>query len=68
MKRNKEKDNKLFNCRQDYELRYVASLYADSSTVYGFLKTKCHEGRVRNLTHTEVYKLINKELGFDIPD
>ena len=63
MARDKAKDDKLFNCSQEYEHRYVYNLYeGNEETVKEFLKEKCVDGTIKNFTHMEVYKLIEKEL------
>lgn len=67
MGRNKSKDDEYFNCSQSHEFDYVASLYSNSSKVKEFLKEKCRSGAINYSTHYEVYKLIEKELGYAIP-
>lgn len=70
MVRNKARDDKHFNCAQEHEGHYVANLYR---TVGGYEKVKilldtaCKNNRIDYSTHTEVYKLIKEELGYDIP-
>jgi hypothetical protein len=65
--RDKAKDDKLFNCSQEYELNYVASLYVEKEKVKKFLGEKCKSGKIKNFTHKQVYELIKTELGYDIP-
>lgn len=67
MARDKSKDDKYFNCSEEYEFQYVSGLYSQKQTVYDFLKRKCISGIINYLTHKEVYKLIQEELGYPIP-
>jgi len=68
MAKDKPKDDKLFNCSQEHELNYVASLYGiNKQKVLDFLKKSCKDGKINNFTHKEVYKLIQDELGYPIP-
>jgi hypothetical protein len=67
MARDKAKDDSLFNCGQDWELKYVASHYSDKDKVYNFLKKKCGSDEIYHFTHKQVYELIKKELGYSIP-
>lgn len=69
MARDKERDDKMFNCSQEWEIDYVANLYpAHETQVKQFLIRKCHDGTIKYYTHMEVYQLIKKELGYPIPD
>jgi hypothetical protein len=68
MSRDKFKDDDLFSCQQDWELRYIADLYADKQEVYNFLKGKCKNGTIHNFTYILVYELIKKELKLPIPN
>jgi hypothetical protein len=68
MKRDKAKDDILFNCRKLHELDYVASLYKNSAVVRMFLKSKCQGHQLFYSTHQEVYELIKEELEFAIPE
>jgi hypothetical protein len=68
MGRNKEKDDKHFNCNQDHEIDYVSNLYMDSKKVKQFLVEQCESGNINYSTHKDVYKLIKKELGLPIPN
>ena len=49
-----------FNCSQEHEFTYVASLYNDkpTKTVKDFLKEKCKSNEIKNSKHKEVYKLL----------
>jgi hypothetical protein len=53
-------DHEYFNCSEDHEADYVASLYYDKSTetVKEFLKRKCKSKEIKNSTHKEVYALL----------
>lgn len=68
MGRDKAKDDKYFNCSQQHEIDYVAGLYKEKEKVRNFLITKCKDGTIKNNTHKEVYQLIEKELGYPIPN
>ena len=37
------RDHKYFNCSEEHELNYVASLYAEKEEVYNFFKRKLWE-------------------------
>ncbi len=67
MGRDKAKDDRQFNCNQDSELNYVAGLYEERIIVKAFLIGSCHNKSIKYFTHLEVYKLIEKELGYPIP-
>jgi len=67
MARDKSKDDKYFNCSQEHEINYVASLYTNTERVKQFLKDKCRQGVIKYSTHMQVYKLIQDELGYPIP-
>jgi hypothetical protein len=67
MARDKAKDDKLFNCSQEHEFQYVSGLYSSIFRVLTFLKSNCADNTIKNLTHLEVYKLIQTKLGFPIP-
>lgn len=60
------KEYSEFNCSQEHELIYVASLYNDkpTKTVKEFLKEKCESDEIKNSTHKEVYKLL-EDNGFE---
>jgi CRISPR/Cas system-associated protein Cas10 (large subunit of type III CRISPR-Cas system) len=68
MGRDKEKDDKHFNCNQDHEIDYVSNLYMDSEKVKKFLKKQCDLDNISYSTHKEVYKLIKRKLGLPIPN
>lgn len=44
-------DNALFNCDQDHEINYVASLYLEQQKVRELLKEKCADGVISHWTH-----------------
>ncbi|PLX66600.1 MAG: hypothetical protein C0602_11035 [Denitrovibrio sp.] len=67
MGRDKQKDDKHFNCSQEHEFQYVANLYSDYNKVYDYLKEKCKNGQIKNSTHLEVYNMIKEDLKFAIP-
>lgn len=68
MARDKAKDDKLFNCSEPHEIKYVAGLYgSNSAKVETFLKEKCASNVIYHSTHLQVYNLINKELGLPLP-
>ena len=67
MARDKSKDDKLFNCGQEYELNYVSNLYSQKETVKNFIKQKCADNTIYHSTHAQVYKLIYDKLGYPIP-
>ena len=55
-------DHKYFNCSEEHEFNYVASLYKDKPTitVKQFLKNKCQNKEINNSTHKKVYDLLEK--------
>lgn len=63
----KARNDLFFNCSKESEVNYVARHYKDSNTVKAFLKKKCEDGTINYSKHEEVYKLIKKELGYEIP-
>lgn len=66
--RDKAKDDKFFNCDQDYEVELVANHYgSNKQVVINFLKESCHNGKIHYSTHLQVYTLIKNELGYPIP-
>jgi hypothetical protein len=68
MARDKTKDDLYFNCSQPHEKSYVACLYpGDADKVEEFLTFACKTNAIHNSTHKEVYDLINKKLGLQIP-
>ena len=54
------KEYSEFNCSQEHELKYVASLYNDRPTkkVKEFLKEKYKSNKIKNSKHKELYKLL----------
>lgn len=69
MARDKEKDDKMFNCSQGYESDYVVGLYpmAHRSSIRAFISDSCQNGLIDNSTHKEVYELIRAKFGLAIP-
>lgn len=67
MARDKAKDDKFFNCDQEHEKNYVAGLYPDKQKVYDYLTLDCLLNNIKNSTHLEVYKLIERKLGYSMP-
>ena len=67
MARDKAKDEKFFNCSEDYEIDYVAAQYANKQKVKDFIILKCKAGVIKYMTHKQLYELIQKELGYSIP-
>lgn len=68
MARDKAKDDKYFNCSQEYENNYVSNLYGDNQVVVSvFLETACKDNTINYSTHMKVYELIKEKLGYAIP-
>lgn len=67
MAESKRRDDNLFNCSESYELDYVAGRYKERDQVKAFLIKMCEGKKIYHSTHTQVYALIKKELGFDLP-
>lgn len=67
MGRDKARDDNFFNCSEDHELDYIASLYTNKEIVKDFLVEKCKDKTINYSTRKEVYELIKKELGYPIP-
>lgn len=63
----KAKNDKFFNCNEEQELQHVSGLYEESEKVYQFLKRACKTHGIYHSTHEEVYRLIERELGYAIP-
>ncbi len=69
MARDKAKDDKFFNCSEEYENDYVANLYGlNKVKVTAFLIKYCKNHINKYLTHKEIYTLIKRELGYEIPN
>ncbi len=53
-------DHDLFNCSEEHEINYVASLYKDklNKTVKEFLIEKCKSNDIYHSTHAQVYSLL----------
>ena len=67
MGRDKARDDKFFNCSQEHEDHYVANLYSNPKEVSHLLEIMCQINEINYSTHLEVYKMIQKELGYSIP-
>ena len=54
-------DYKYFNCSEDHEADYIATVYNDKAnqTVKEFLKEKCNSNEINYATHDEVYTLLD---------
>lgn len=69
MKRNKLKDNSLFNCNYEYDLNCISGLYLSyQKEVKSYLIKQCKSGTLKYFTHKDVYELINDELGYPVPN
>lgn len=68
MGRNKKRDDEFFNCSQEHEDKYVSGLYEKSQKVSNYLKEKCEDNNINYSTHLEVYTMIEKDLGYPIPN
>ncbi len=68
MKRDKARDDKFFDCTADHEINYVARLYAEKEEVKDFLIKKWKDGTIKYMTHFNLYKLIENDLGYRIPN
>ena len=67
MARDKSRDDKFFNCSEEWEFKYVSELYDKNDEVYDYLKEKCDDGTISYSTHMEVYEIIEKKFGYPIP-
>jgi hypothetical protein len=68
MARNKARDDKFFNCEQDYEIDQVASHYGpNKQAVVIFLKRSCVTKVISNSTHMQIYQLIKNTFDYPIP-
>ena len=67
MSNNLAKDQKYFNCSEDYELKNVSEKYEEQETMLAFLIECCKNGKIKYSTHREVYELIKKEMRLEIP-
>lgn len=64
--RDKKRDDEMFNCSQEHEIKYVADQYGDMSIEISiFLKECCSHGTIKNFTHADVYKLIKDTYDLD---
>ncbi len=65
MARDKARDDEFFNCSEDSEHNYVAGRYPENvrPRVREFLKKGCDDGTIKNMTHADLYDLIESKLG-----
>jgi hypothetical protein len=68
MLRDKSKDSQFFDWYYEHEIDYVSGLYPDRERVRAFLKAKCDNGEIRHFNHKEIYYLIEKLLGYPMPN
>lgn len=71
MARDKAKDDTFFNCSQQTEHDYVARLYDTEEKrqkVRELLAHACAAQSLHYSTHREVYALIEKRLGYPVPN
>ena len=54
-------DHALFNCSQDHEINYVASLYLEYQKVREYLKEKCADGTISHWTHKKLYEHLESQ-------
>jgi len=64
MARDLARDQKMFNCSQEHEVAYVASLYPGNETpVRAVIEQGCKMGELKNFTHVKVYEYIQQKTG-----
>ncbi len=69
MKRDKNKDDKYFQCNLEHEHKNIYDLYTGGEDfVKKLLNSECRKGTICNLTHLEIYELIEYELGLTVPE
>jgi hypothetical protein len=68
MKRDKRRDNVFLSSITEDEINYMLCLYDQKKEVREFLKKMCDERVIKYMTHSTVYKLIENELGYKIPE
>ncbi len=54
-------DHALYNCSQDHEINYVASLYLEHQKVREYLKEKCADGTISHWTHKKLYEHLESQ-------
>ena len=58
----------FFDCNDEAEHEYVASLYGNRRTVVAaFLKDKCMQDSIKYSTRLDIYEFIELKLGYPIP-
>ena len=65
--RDKARDDTFFNCSDQHEIEYVVRQYKDREGVRKLLKEKCADKTISYSTNLEVYQIIKKELGYEVP-
>ena len=68
MERDKARDDKFFGGSTYHEINYVVSLYDAKKEIREFLKKRYDEKVINYMSHREVYQLIEKELGYKMPN
>lgn len=68
VRRDKSRDDRLFCCFVKEDIDYVSSLYpSHEETVHSFILIKSSAGEIYHRTYMDLYKLIQREIGFPIP-
>ena len=52
------KEYEYFNCEEDYEHEYVASLFTEPAKVKKWLEKMCANNTINNTTHIELYEML----------
>jgi hypothetical protein len=68
MDRNKAKDHEFFSCQAESEIDYIVNLYSEKKSVKEFTLDMCKDGVIKYITYHTLYKLIEKDLGFPVPN
>lgn len=59
----KARDDKYFNTAEEHEYKYVSDLYgSDAGKVDTFLRTMVGLNQIKNMTHAELYELIESSM------
>jgi hypothetical protein len=68
--RDRAKDKRLFNCTEFAELNSIVELYAArrQPSVRKFLMNAIADGTIYQDTYMEIYRLIDKKLGYAVPE
>jgi len=67
MAKDETKDYQFFECEQQEDLDYVASLYAQQDRVYALLRQEREKKTIQYSTHVDIYELIETKLGYPVP-